>query len=132
MQRRQFLKASLVAATAAGVSPAGGDTERAEAGPAPQRASCDTFVYGSTPGGIAAAVEAARRGDRVALACPKGNPGGMAASGLSTTDAVRRHLFGGFVIELISRIRDRYRQILGDDQGQWKLVHLQRMCFAVQ
>jgi hypothetical protein len=123
MQRRQFLEASAIAATAASAALAGADTEAAEAKTEPHQASCDTLVYGSTPGGIAAAVEAARRGDRVVLACPKGNPGGMAASGLSTTDAVRRHLFGGFVIEFISRVRDRYRQILGDDQRQWKLVH---------
>lgn len=78
-----------------------------------QTLACDTFVYGSTPGGIAAAVQAARQGDRVILACPKRNPGGMAASGLCTTDAVRRHLFGGLVIELIDRVRDHYLQTLG-------------------
>ena len=54
---------------------------------------CDVFVYGSTPGGIAAALEAARGGLKVILACPKMHLGGMAASGLCTTDAVRRHLF---------------------------------------
>src|SRR6187399_1263353 len=62
---------------------------------------CDAFVYGSTPGGIAAAVEAARRGLKVVLACPQKHPGGMAASGLCTTDAVRRHLFGGIVAEFV-------------------------------
>jgi len=123
MKRRQFLKTSLGAAIAAGASRAAADTEDVDQSVVPQRISCDTFVYGSTPGGIAAAVEAARRGDRVLLACPKKNPGGMAASGLCTTDAVRRHLFGGLVIEFISNVADRYRQILGDEKEQWKLVH---------
>jgi hypothetical protein len=122
MQRRQFLKTGLSTAMVADLSWAAADPAGV-ANLAPNHKSCDTLVYGSTPGGIAAAVEAARRGDRVVLACPKMNPGGMAASGLCTTDAVRRHLFGGFVIEFIGRIRDRYREILGDDSQQWKLVH---------
>ncbi len=86
------------------------------------RRSCDCFVYGSTPAGIATAVEAARRGESVILACPKRNPGGMSASGLCTTDAVRRHLFGGLVLEFINRVRDRYQQILGDNPKQLALT----------
>lgn len=119
MKRREFLAATsaTVAATAAGrpdVAPAADRTT--------SRHTCDTFVYGSTPGGIAAAVEAARRGERVILACPKHNPGGMAASGLCTTDAVRRHLFGGLVLEFIRGVRQRYQQILGDDPAQLKIT----------
>ena len=87
----------------------------------PEMASCDTFVYGSTPGGVAAAVEAARRGERVVLACPKAHPGGMTASGLCTTDAVRRHLFGGFVQEVIGAIRAFYLRELGADHPEWEL-----------
>lgn len=83
----------------------------------------DVFVYGSTPGGIAAALEAARRGCRVILACPKNHPGGMAASGLCTTDAVRRHLFGGLVLEFIQRIRGYYERHIGRRSPEWPLVH---------
>lgn len=61
---------------------------------APTPTVTDVLVYGSTPGGITAAVEAARQGLKVILACPQSNLGGMAASGLSTTDAVRTELFG--------------------------------------
>jgi len=122
MQRRQFLKTTLATAAAAAVRPAEGSRQTPEKPETPSPLSCDTFVYGSTPGGIAAAVEAARRGDRVVLACPKQNPGGMAASGLSTTDAVRRHLFGGFVIEFISKIREYYRGLFRDDPQQLKLT----------
>ena len=67
----------------------------------------DVFVYGSTPGGCAAAIEAARRGCKVILACPQQHPGGMMASGLSTTDAVRREMFGGLVIEFINGVPRR-------------------------
>ena len=82
------------------------------------RLECDVFVYGSTPGGIAAAVEAARRGGSVILACPKQRPGGMAASGLSTTDAVRPQLFGGFVVEFISKVREMYVRLLGENSAE--------------
>ena len=123
MKRRQFLKTSIGAAIAAGASHITSVAQDVDQSVEPQQVSCDTFVYGSTPGGIAAAIEAARRGDRVVLACAKKNPGGMAASGLCTTDAVRRHLFGGLVIEFISNVAARYRQILGDDKEQWKFVH---------
>jgi hypothetical protein len=85
--------------------------------------TCDVFVYGSTPGGIAAAVEAARRGCRVLLACPQSHAGGMAASGLSTTDAVRREIFGGLVVEFIQGVRDEYRRTLGEDSREWRLIN---------
>ncbi len=107
MERREFLKT-----TALAVAPQSSE-----------RHSCDVFVYGSTPGGIAAAVEAARRGCRVVLACPKARPGGMAASGLSTTDAVRPHLFGGLVSEFIAKVLAEYRSLLEHDEEQLKLVH---------
>ncbi|MBI2480402.1 MAG: FAD-dependent oxidoreductase [Planctomycetia bacterium] len=122
MHRREFLAASLAGVATSGVgasSLATGSFNEAEQS---NTLRCDTFVYGSTPGGIAAAVEAARRGDRVVLACPKRNPGGMAASGLSTTDAVRRELFGGLMLEFIEGVRRRYQQILGDNQQQQALT----------
>jgi len=82
---------------------------------------CDVFVYGSTPGGIAAGVEAARRGQKVVIACPKRRPGGMAASGLCTTDAVRRHMFGSFVQEFVDSCRKRYSALLGENNPDWPL-----------
>lgn len=72
----------------------------------------DALVYGSTPGGIAAAIEAARRGLKVVLACPQRHLGGMAASGLSTTDAVRPELFGGLVAEFVAGVRNHYTREL--------------------
>ncbi len=117
MQRREFLVTAGAAVAAAGRADLSPAAERTAA-----RRSCDTLVYGSTPGGIAAAVQAARRGDRVVLACPKNNPGGMAASGLCTTDAVRRHLFGGLVLEFIRGVRERYQQLFGGNPEQLNLT----------
>ena len=84
--------------------------------------TCDVFVYGSTPGGVAAAVEAARRGARTILACPQLHPGGMAASGLSTTDAVRPQLFGGLVAEFVALVRDHYVRELSGNPAELALV----------
>lgn len=93
-----------------------------ESGASPSRTDTDVFVYGSTPGGIAAAVEAARRGCSVVLACPQVHPGGMTASGLCTTDAVRRHLFGGLVIEFIDGVREDYLREMGENSPDWPLI----------
>ncbi|HEX4149866.1 MAG TPA: FAD-dependent oxidoreductase, partial [Pirellulales bacterium] len=66
----------------------------------------------------------ARGGCRVVLACPKNHAGGMAASGLSTTDAVRRELFGGLMLEFIDGVRQEYRRTLGgESSAEWKLIH---------
>jgi hypothetical protein len=59
---------------------------------------------------------------KVVLACPKKHLGGMSASGLSTTDAVRPQLFGGQVVEFISRVRAHYAQLLSDKPDEFKLV----------
>lgn len=113
MQRRSFLT-QLAGSAALALAP------RLQGGEAESRV-CDVLVYGSTPGGIAAAIEAARAGVSVVLACPKKFPGGMSASGLCTTDAVRRHLFGGFVLEFVNAVRAKYESLFGKDHPDFKL-----------
>ncbi|HWA96999.1 MAG TPA: FAD-dependent oxidoreductase [Pirellulales bacterium] len=115
LDRRDFLRAAATGVAAAAWGPV-------LAAPAAAPTTCDVFVYGSTPGGAAAAIEAARHGCRVVLACPQKHPGGMAASGLSTTDAVRPELFGGLVAEFIAGVRDEYRRTLGEASPEWKLI----------
>lgn len=120
MNRREFLQTGVGTLVA---------TQLVALGTLPMRAesvmpslSCDVFVYGSTPGGCAAAIEAARRGCKVILACPKKHPGGMAASGLSTTDAVRQELFGGLMLEFIQKVREIYARTIGTDSKEWPLI----------
>ena len=116
MRRRHFLKLGAAAAVTLPLITATPRVRAAEA------TACDVFVYGSTPGGIAAALEASRRGCRVILACPKVNAGGMAASGLCTTDAVRRDLFGGLMLEFAQRVRAYYVKTLGEGARDFALI----------
>lgn len=123
--RREFISAGAVAVSAMNLPASGvasADAAAAKDGRSPATLVCDVFVYGSTPGGIAAAIEAARRGCKVVLACPKLHPGGMAASGLSTTDAVRREIFGGLVVEFINGVREEYRRTISENSPDWKLI----------
>lgn len=122
--RRSFLQDSAAAATGLPTTIAwlGSAVDDAKAKESGATIDCDVFVYGSTPGGVSAAVEAARRGCKVVLACPYKRPGGMAASGLSTTDAVRPELFGGIVAEFIGRVRTYYEKTLGRESPEWKLI----------
>ena len=49
---------------------------------------CDLLVYGSTPGGIACALRAAREGLNVTLVTHAVHLGGLLTSGLSTMDTL--------------------------------------------
>ncbi|HZO57154.1 MAG TPA: FAD-dependent oxidoreductase, partial [Bryobacteraceae bacterium] len=64
----------------------------------------DVVVYGGTPGGIAAALAAARAGRSVALAEYHHHFGGMAASGLGKSDVETRETIGGIFREFTQRV----------------------------
>jgi len=68
----------------------------------------DVVVYGGTPGGIAAALAAARAGRSVALAEYHHHFGGMAASGLGKSDVETRETIGGIFREFTQRVRADY------------------------
>ncbi len=124
--RRQFLaEVAACSALAVGAHLLGetvASAEPAAAGSTSTPLDCDVFVYGSTPGGISAALQAARGGCKVILACPKMHAGGMTASGLCTTDALRRALFGGMVLEFINGVREEYQRIFTVGSSDWKLI----------
>ena len=80
----------------------------AAAGPPPPGAVAirsDVVVYGGTPGGILAAIAAARAGAKVTLLEPTSRVGGMMTNGLSVTDIGDRATVGGIAREVFTRIQ---------------------------
>ncbi|WP_080407426.1 FAD-dependent oxidoreductase [Burkholderia ubonensis] len=83
------------------------------AAPAPASSSnpAEVLVYGATPGGISAALEAAKLKKRVVILEPTNHVGGMATSGVSATDAYpqdRLWAMGGFAHRFVDAVNTRY------------------------
>lgn len=74
-----------------------------EPGP-PELIECDVAVYGGTPAGVAAAVEAARQGKAAILFSFNQHVGGMTSGGLTATDLGRKDSIGGLALEFYNRI----------------------------
>ncbi|HZO88763.1 MAG TPA: FAD-dependent oxidoreductase [Chthonomonadaceae bacterium] len=68
----------------------------------------DVVVAQASSGGVAAAIEAARRGLAVALIEPTTRLGGMPVNGLSATDLRRPQHASGFFVRFADRVRDLY------------------------
>ena len=75
----------------------------------------DVLVYGGTPGGVIAAVAAARAGADVALIEPSAHVGGMMSNGLSWTDRGDVGVIGGIVDEFF----DRTQALEGSVRGRY-------------
>ena len=81
--------------------------------PAPRE--YDIVIYGATPGGIGAAVQAARMGKTVVLIEPSKHLGGMTSGGLGATDIGNKRAIGGIAREFYQRIRKYYQ-----DDAAWR------------
>ncbi|WP_220749291.1 FAD-dependent oxidoreductase [Jannaschia pagri] len=77
----------------------------------------DVCVYGSTPGGIIAAISAARLGRSVILLEPTTHFGGTITSGLNATDTVAQSLIRGIVREFFERCTAHYSADMTDETG---------------
>ncbi len=75
----------------------------------------DVFVFRATPGGIAAAVAAARLGRSVVVCEYHAHVGGMATSGLGKSDVEKRSLIGGIFAEFVAGVHDHYMRTYGPD-----------------
>lgn len=84
-------------------------------------AEFDIVVVGGTPGGVAAAVTAARHGRSVALVEYHAHLGGMAASGLGKSDVETKEAIGGLWREFVGRVRDHYVRTYGPAHENVKL-----------
>lgn len=80
----------------------------------------DVIVYGATPAGIAAAVNAAREGASVILCEETGHVGGLTSSGLSNTDFHSFEALGGTWLEFMDRVEQYYLDIYGPNSQQVK------------
>jgi len=83
----------------------------------------DVIVVGGGPGGVAAAISAARSGARTVLLERYGHLGGMATGGLvniipNLSDVYGNHLIGGFCQEFIDRLLAR-DAAFAPDEDEW-------------
>lgn len=83
----------------------------------------DVAVIGGTPGGIAAALAAARAGCSVALTEYHPHLGGMTASGLGKSDIENRGLIGGMFLEFVQRVQAYYVDAYGRDSANFALCN---------
>jgi hypothetical protein len=110
-----ILLAGLIAPLAAPAAREVRAQEPPAAGPAD---SADVVVVGGTPGGIMAAVAAARAGKSVVLLERTRHVGGLPANGLGATDIATRGATGGLFLEFVARIRTRYAATYGAESEQ--------------
>jgi len=70
----------------------------------PQTLRVDVCVYGGTPGGVGAAVQARRMGKTTALAVFRRHVGGLTAAGLTAVDLGRKESIAGMAAEFLDRM----------------------------
>lgn len=83
-------------------------------GGTPEQVKVDLCIYGGSPAGLAAAVQATRMGLTVAIAEFGDHLGGLTASGLGRTDFGRKGSIGGIALEFYRELGRRYG---GDEDG---------------
>ncbi len=83
----------------------------------------DVVIYGGTPGGIAAAIAAARQGRSVTLVESHDHIGGMVTSGLGKSDVETRAMIGGLFVEFTKRVQRTYVEHYGAESENVKLCH---------
>lgn len=85
----------------------------------------EVIIYGATPGGIAAAVSAARMGHSVLLCEYEDHIGGIVSNGLTNADIGKRQAVGGIFYEFTRRVLRYYQEQDKDDPEKTnvKLCH---------
>src|SRR4051812_49010743 len=69
-----------------------------------QKLRVDICVYGGTPGGVGAAVQAHRMGKTAGLAVFRRHVGGMTSAGLTAVDLGKKESLGGIAAEFLDRM----------------------------
>lgn len=81
----------------------------------------DVVIYGGTPGGISAAISAARLGREVTLVEYNDHLGGMTTSGLGKSDIENRAMIGGIFKEFVAGVLEHYVKTYGAEHENTKL-----------
>ncbi|MCA9040926.1 MAG: FAD-dependent oxidoreductase [Planctomycetaceae bacterium] len=89
----------------------------------PSEKEADVVVYGATPGGISAAISAARMGNSVALIAYQPHVGGMTTSGLGKSDIEKREMIQGLFKEFIEKVHAHYLEFYGENHPDLPLSH---------
>jgi hypothetical protein len=115
VSRRKFIAGSAAASILSGIG--GISSLHAETA---SNIHCDVLVCGATPAGIAAAITAARRGQRVVLAEYEDHIGGILSNGLTNTDlnAAHRTAVGGFFNQFTARVVEHYEKVDADSSDK--------------
>jgi hypothetical protein len=82
--------------------------------------NADVVVVAATPGGVAAAISAARSGASVILLEDKNHVGGIVSAGLTNTDIHRKAAVGGLFAEFVKRVHEHYVTTYGENSEQVK------------
>ena len=75
----------------------------------PTTANYDVVVYGGTPGGVGAAIQARRMGKTSALYVFRRHVGGLTSAGLTETDIGKKNAIGGMAVEFYEKL-GKWRQ----------------------
>lgn len=111
MDRRNFIRISALGAVISGTGIASCNfSASVSAGDD----ATDITVVGGTPGGIMAAIAAARAGARVTLTEYHGHIGGMSTSGLGKSDIENKDAIAGLFKEFVQRVRKYYVDKYGE------------------
>lgn len=92
----------------------------ATSAPAADSAKFDLVIVGGTPGGIMAAIAAARGGHSAVILDRNRHLGGLPANGLGATDIHTRGATGGLFLEFVARVRKHYADTYGPESKQVK------------
>ncbi len=108
--RRAFVPAALAAVLFPALAPAADESPGLHyyypvpAAKEPQTVEADVCVYGGTPGGVGAAVQAGRMGKKTVLVVFRRHVGGMTSGGLSASDLGNADSIGGLAAEFLRRV----------------------------
>ena len=70
----------------------------------PAMQECEVAVYGGTPAGVTAAIQAARMGRKTVLLSFNRHVGGMTSGGLTATDVGKKESIGGLALDFYTRL----------------------------